>query len=164
MNHSRNGDGHHVPLRLHTDAWGRLVATDAEGREHVGAETVRAFPISDPRHGISVCDAHGRELAWFDNLDTVPQPLRQQLEDDLGRRQFLPVIRRIVRVIGSSEPCEWEVETDRGTTIFSLKSEEDVRRLSGQGALIIDAHGVRYAIADVHALDAASRRHLERYL
>jgi hypothetical protein len=163
-NSSPNGAASRLDFGLHYDAWGRLVVTDAHGRQHVGAETVRAFPLSDPRRGVAVVDAAGREVAWVDDLDALPAPLRRFLEDDLVRRHFVPTIRRILAVSGSGEPAEWEVETDRGSTRFSLKSEEDVRRLPGHGALIADAHGVRYAIPDSRVLDAASRRILEHYL
>jgi hypothetical protein len=151
-------------FRLNTDSWGRLVLTDAQGRDHVGVEPARAFPITDPAHGISICDAEGRELIWIDELDQVPQPSRAVLEEALARRQFLPIIRRIVKVHGASEPCDWDIETDRGPTRLHLKSEEDVRRLVGHRAIITDTHGVRYLIPDVRELDAASRRVLERYL
>ena len=159
-----NGRPGPQPFGLHYDAWGRLVLTDAAGREHVGVEPVRAFPISDPRHGLALCDAEGHELVWVEDLDALPPPLRRFLEDDLARREFVPVVRRIVAVSAPVEPSEWEVETDRGRTRFVLNSEDDVRRLSDHRALLVDAHGIRYLIPDTRALDATSRRLLERYL
>jgi hypothetical protein len=154
----------HPPFQLHHDNWGRLVLTDAQGRQHVGAEPVRAFAISDPLHGIAICDSDGAELVWLDHLDDLPHATRDILESELSRRHFLPVLRRVVRVEGASEPTTWEVETDRGPTRFSLKSEEDVRRVAGHRVVIVDAHGVRYLIPDLRELDAASRRALERYI
>jgi hypothetical protein len=151
-------------FQLHHDAWGRLVLTDTHGKQHVGAEPVRTFPITDPWHGIAICDADGSEIVWLDNLDDVPKDVRQMLEDELSRRHFLPVVTRVVNVVGTSEPTTWEVETDRGVTRFNLKSEEDVRRVAGHRAMIVDAHGVRYLIPDLRQLDAASRRWLERYI
>ena len=56
------------PFGLVRDAWGRLVLIDADGRRHVGVEPVRAFPISDPRGWISLCDIHGRELLSIEPL------------------------------------------------------------------------------------------------
>jgi hypothetical protein len=56
------------------------------------------------------------------------------------------------------------VETDRGSHRFVLNVYEDVHRLGPHRALIIDGEAVRYLIPDVRALDASSRRHLERYL
>jgi len=151
-------------FELHHDAWGRLVLTDAQGRQHVGAEPMRSFPITDPRHGIAICDADGNELVWLERLDDLPAATRQLLEDELSRRHFLPVILRVLGVEGGSEPTTWEVETDRGPTRFTLKSEEEVRRVAGHRVLIVDAHGVRYLIPDLRHLDAASRRWLERYI
>ncbi|HWA98023.1 MAG TPA: DUF1854 domain-containing protein [Pirellulales bacterium] len=149
---------------LQHDAWGRLVLIDAEGERHVGVEPVRAFPISDPQHWISIVDSDGRELVSIETLDQLPTATRKVLEEDLVRREFVPVIVRIERVSSGSDPSEWHVTTDRGATRFLVKSEEDIRRLGPSRVLIIDDHGVRYSIPDVGRLDAASRRLLERYL
>ncbi len=150
--------------RLHLDTWGRLVLTDDEGREHAGVEVVRGFPITAPRRGISLLGTDGRELVWIEALDEVEEPTRQLLEEELPRREFLPQLRRVLRVSGVVEPTEWEVETDRGVARFILNSEDDVRRLGEGRAMVIDAHGIRYLIANVEALDPLSRRLLERYL
>ncbi len=161
---TRNGRPVPPPFGLHTDAWGRLVLTDAAGRQHVGVGPVRGFPISDPQHGVSILDADGHEVLWIGDLNEVPEPVRRLLEEELARREFVPVLRRIITISAPMEPSEWEVETDRGRTRFVLNSEEDVRRLEGQRAMIVDAQGIRYLIPDVRALDAGSRRILERYL
>jgi hypothetical protein len=163
-NGAANGQARPRPFGLRHDAWGRLVLIDAEGRQHTGVEVVRAFPISDPRHGIAICDAKGRELVWLADLDALPASLVQQIEDELTQREFMPIIHRIVKVSAPIEPSEWEVETDRGRTSFVLNSEDDVHKLDEQRALITDAHGIRYLISDIEQLDANSRRLLERYL
>lgn len=159
-----NGQGVSGPFALSHDVWGQLVLTDAEGREHVGVELIRAFPLSDPRHGVAVCDNHGHELLWLDDLDALPAPLVRQIEEELAKREFVPVIRRILKVSSAVEPSEWDVETDRGRTSFVLDSEEDVHELEEHRALITDAHGIRYLIPDVRQLDVHSRRLLERFL
>jgi hypothetical protein len=161
---SANGQSDRPAFGLRYDAWGRLVLTDADGREHVGVVPVRAFPITDPRRGLALCDATGHELAWVERLEDLPPPLRRFLEDDLAAREFVPVVRRIVAISAPVEPAEWEVETDRGRTRFVLNSEDDVRPLGDHRALVVDAHGIRYLIADTRALDATSRRLLERFL
>ena len=136
----------------------------ADGTRHVGVEPVRAFPISDPQHGLSLCDSEGRELVWIDDLAQLPPAVRHELEAEFAQREFMPQIRRIVSISLQTDPCEWEVETDRGPTKFVLKSEDDIRRLGKNKAMVIDAHGIRYLIADTKALDNHSRRVLERYL
>ncbi|MBL8797141.1 MAG: DUF1854 domain-containing protein [Planctomycetia bacterium] len=163
MHHERNGHSAST-IHLAADAQGRLVFTDPHGTTHTAVEPVRAFPISAPRHGIALCDADGRQLHWIEALDALPVAEQKLLEDALARRQFVPTVRRILRVSRVVEPSDWEVETDRGIARFSLRSEEDVRRLAGHRALVTDAHGIRYLIPDLRDLDPFSSRILERYL
>ena len=152
-----------APFALRPDAWGKLVLS-LDGEEHAGVEVSRAFPITAPRRMVSVCSAQGQELVWIEDLDALPADVRSLLEEELGRRDFVPVLRRVLSVSAVVEPSEWEVETDRGVTKFLLNSDEDVYPLSGGRALITDSHGIRYLIEDLAALDANSRRLLERYL
>src|SRR5579875_2528800 len=109
-NGALNGPAGPRPFALHHDPWGRLVLTDAEGRQHTDVEVVRAFPLSDPHHGIAICDAQGRELVWIPDLDVLPPSLTQQIEEELAQREFVPIIRRIVKVSAPVEPSQWEVE------------------------------------------------------
>ena len=39
-------------FELRRDAFGHLVLTDAAGRDHVGVQAVRAFPIAAPDEGV----------------------------------------------------------------------------------------------------------------
>ncbi|HEV3343988.1 MAG TPA: DUF1854 domain-containing protein [Pirellulales bacterium] len=149
---------------LTQDAWGQLVFTDADGRRHEAVTPVRAFPITDPAHYVSICDSRGAELAICEDLAKLPAAVRDLIEADLARRDFIPVIQRIVHITSGLSPTEWTVETDRGATTFLVDSEENVRRLGRQQATITDTHHMRYLIRDVRALDAASRRFLERFL
>lgn len=152
------------PFQLTQDPWGRLVLTDEAGREHVGAVPVRAFPIGYPGGWLVLCDAEGRELCCIEDPATLPDALRGLLEEELARREFVPVIRRVRNVSSYLEPAEWEVETDRGLTRFVLRTEDDVRRLGPYCALILDSQGVRYLVPDTRELDAYGRRAVERYL
>jgi hypothetical protein len=152
-----------VNFGLHFDAFDRLVLVNADGQRHVGVEPVRAFPLTDPDHWISICDAEGREVALIEDSSLLPDRVREPLEKELSRRVFLPHIERIVRVTGT-DPTQWEVQTDRGQTTFLVKSDDEIRRFGPHKAMLIDAHGTRYVIEDVRALDHASRRTLERYL
>ncbi len=164
---SKNGnpaDSELPPFDLHEDAWGRLVLVDHEGVSHAPVEPVRGFPISDPDHWISICDSEGRELIVVRDLAALAPATRAVLEKDLARREFVPLIRRILRVPADTEPSEWEVETDRGCTRFLLNSGDDVRRLGPHRAQIIDSQGIRYLVDDVRQLDARSRRIIENLL
>jgi hypothetical protein len=150
-------------FQLRHDPWGRLVLIEANGTEHVGVTPVRSFPVSAPDEGVAIVSAGGAELIWVPRLGDLPADEREAIESELCEREFVPVLRRIVRITSTIEPAEWEVETDRGVTRFVLKSDDDIRRLDGDRAMILDGSGIRYLIPDVRQLDSYSRRVLERY-
>jgi Domain of unknown function (DUF1854) len=154
------------PLRflLKRDQWGQLVFVAADGKEHSPTVPVPLFPMSEPGKWISLRGPDGVELACVEDPSTLPADSWTVLKEELSRREFVPVIERIVRVSGNSEPCEWQVETDRGATRFVLQSEDDVRRIGESQILVIDAHGTRYHIPDINAVDAKSRRIVEWYV
>src|SRR6476620_4390993 len=146
------------------DEWGQLTFINTDGEKFPNVAPVALFPISQPDSWISIRLPDGTELACVEDPRTLPADVWQLLKEDLSRREFVPIIRRIVRVSGNSEPCEWQVETDRGPTRFVLKSEEDVRRIGDHEILILDAHGTRYHIPDLSAVDVKSRRIVEWYV
>jgi hypothetical protein len=149
---------------LSLDPWGRLILIDAEGKRYVGVEPVRSFPVSDPSRGISLCDGQGHEVVWVEDLSALPISTRELLASELARREFSPVIQRILSVSSDNTPSQWKVVTDRGPTQFTLDNEDDVRRLGHERVLITDARGIRYQVPDTRKLDTPSRRLLERYL
>ena len=153
-----------LTFSLLKDDRGQLAVLDAGGRRHENIEPIRAFPISDPEHWISLCDSNGREVVQVRDLNELAAEQRELLLSELTRREFVPVIRHIESISSLAEPCEWFVETDRGPTSFVLNSDEHVRKLGQDRALILDSHGLRYLVPDAQQLDAHSRRLLSRYL
>jgi hypothetical protein len=151
------------PVCLEHDPWGQLLMETDDGRRFSGVVPVRAFPVSDPDHWISICDAHGAEILRIDDIGDMPPGVRAMLEHELSQREFVPVIRKILSAT-QHEPSEWLVETDRGRTTFQLNSEDDVRRIEPDQASIVDAHGIRYLVTSVRGLDGGSRRILEYFL
>ena len=149
---------------LRRDAFGRLVLTDAEGREHVGVVAVRAFPISAPDEGVSVVDGDGHELAWVPRLDALDEARRTLLTEALEQREFMPRLLRVTAVSSFATPSTWSVETDRGPTSFVLKGEEDIRRIGAASLLIADNHGIHFLIRDMFNIDKTTRKILDRFL
>jgi hypothetical protein len=143
---------------------GVLVVSFSNGEEIAGVTPVRAFPITDPEDGYSLVDAHGHEVVWVEQVSSLPADIAFVFKEELQRRDFMPVIRRIAGVSSYITPCDWHVETDRGVTKFTLKGEEDIRRLGSGGLLITDIHGIHYLLKDVGALEKADRKILDRFL
>jgi hypothetical protein len=152
-------------FELTRNAFGRLVFTSADGFEvHEGVVPVRAFPIAAPDLGLALVDHDGRELAWIDSMSTLPDGTRRLIEEELASREFLPEIKRIRQVSSFATPSTWQVDTDRGDTEFVLKGEEDIRRVAQSTLLIADSHGIQFLIRDLHSLDKASKKILDRFL
>jgi len=149
---------------LSFNAMGQLAVRLADDTLHEGAVVVRAFPIAEPDHGISILSAEGKELIWIDELATVNNTNRQVIERALQMREFMPEILRLDGVNSFSTPSTWRVQTNRGPTEFVLKGEEDIRRLSTRTLIVADAHGVQFLIRDLPALDKHTRKLLDRFL
>jgi hypothetical protein len=166
MSDQRNGatPSPSPPFTLERDQWGQLVFIAHDGRRHTSVAPTPLFPLSEPEHWVSIRNADGTELACVEDPNSLPTESQRLLKEEMARREFVPIIERIVRVSGNSEPCEWQVETDRGPTRFVLESEDDVRRIGEHQILIVDAHGTRYHIPDINAVDAKSRRIVEWYV
>jgi hypothetical protein len=149
---------------LERDSRQHLVLIDASGERHPDAAPVRAFPLSDPLHAISICDGNGSEIVYIDSLDELEPATRALVEEALGQREFVPVILRIVGTPPRTEPSLWQVETDRGITSFEVESEDSIYRREPRQVSVVDVRGIRYLIPDTQKLDAHSRRILDRFL
>ena len=154
----------HLDFQLHRNTFGRLVFTSADGEVWEGILPVRAFPISAADEGLSLVAANGQELVWIERPNDLPDAIRALVEQELASREFMPEISRIVHVSSYTTPSNWTVATNRGEAVFTLKGEEDIRRLPGSSLLIADNHGVHFVIRDLHALDKVSRKILDRFL
>jgi hypothetical protein len=152
------------PFELTRNQWGRISITDNVGKQHHDVAFVPLFPITHPGNWISVITADGIEVATIITPQEIKNDSRSILEQELTLRDFVPRIRRVLSVSGTSEPCEWHVDTNHGQTKFVLKAEEDIRRLSPFEVMVIDANGGRYRVDDTRLLDARSRRFVEWYV
>jgi hypothetical protein len=151
-------------IALKSDAKVGLIAVDDAGQEFVGVVPLRLFPLSDPDCWIALLGEDGREIAVISDPKELDESSRKLLEVELGRREFVPIVRQILWVSGNSEPCSMRVDTDRGRTEFVLKNDDDIRRLGPSSVLIVDSHGIRYLIPNRDALDPYSRRIVEWYV
>ena len=152
------------PFDLQRDAFGRWVLHMPDGTRHAPVTALRAYPVSAPDEGVALMDAEGHEILWIDALSQLPPDLRSQVIQALNEREFLPEILQLTDVSSFATPSTWSVLTDRGSTQFLLKGEEDIRRLTGTVLLINDANGVQFMIRDLAAMDKHSRKLLDRFL
>jgi hypothetical protein len=153
-----------INFQLQRDPFGRLVFTDAQGTVHEGVAPVRAFPIQAPDEGLSLMNTDGKEVAWIDSVDQLPPAMAALVREELGGREFMPEISRIVSVTSFATPCTWTVATNRGDTEFVLRGEEDIRRIGPDALLVSDSHGINFLIRNQYELDKHSKKILDRFL
>ena len=159
----RTSDGTWL-FQLSRDEWSHLKLTDSAGREYCDVSVVPLFPISASKQWVSIVSAEGEEIACLDSIQGLSGGNILLLEEELALREFIPIIERIVSVSGITEPCEWFVETNHGSTNFVLNTEEDVRRTSAKAVTLTDANGIRYRVEDMKKLDKRSRAFVEWYV
>ena len=147
--------------RIERHDHGRLDFVDAHGIRHNDVDVLRAFPVTAAAGPVAIIAADGGELAWIESLADQPAELRTLLERELAQREFLPVIERI-EAVSDSEPSEWTVITDRGRHRFKVAHVDDIARQADGGVFITDTFGMRYRIPRESALDATSRRLLDK--
>lgn len=150
--------------QLNRNSYGRLVFTNQSGLIQEGVVPVRSFPITDPDQGIALIDSHGHELLWIEQLADLPEDYRILVESELANREFMPEIKRVLKVSSFITPNTWQVETDRGESTFILKGEEDIRRLTTSSLMITDSYGIHFLVRDRLALDHHSRKLLDHFL
>lgn len=153
-----------INFQLRRDSFGKLVLSTPEGEEYVGVIPVRAFPIQAPTRGISLVRDGGKEAAWIDDLDALPEQIRSLIQEEIEGREFIPEILAIKDVSSFATPCTWYVRTDRGDTEFVLKVDEDIRRVGETSLLIADNHGINFLVRDMFRIDRHSRKILDRFL
>ncbi|NVE01346.1 DUF1854 domain-containing protein [Massilia sp. BJB1822] len=153
-----------IDFKLGRDSFGRLNLTTADGVRHEHVSPVRAFPIQAPLDGLALVNTDGKEVAWIERLEDLPADYAAMVAEELGGREFMPEISRIVSVTSFATPCTWTVATDRGETDFVLRGEEDIRRIGRDALLVSDTHGIHFLIRNQWELDRHSKKILDRFL
>jgi hypothetical protein len=149
------------PFELTLDAQNRLVLSRAGHDDVVDVRLRRAFPWSRPTRFISVRDAEGKELVLIDDLEGLPGPLRQVIEQWLQSASFVPKIVVVRDVDVRFGYQQWTVTTDRGPAEFRVQEREDIRFLPDGRFRIKDADGNVYELVRLDELDCASRKAVE---
>jgi hypothetical protein len=150
-----------MEFNLTTDTQGRLTLVRPGEEEKADVRLRRAFPWSGPDRHISVRDAEGKELLLIDNLQALPESLRQTINSWLGDTSLTPRITSIQHLDVRFGYQQWNVTTDRGPIEFRVQEREDIRFLPDGRFRIKDADGNVYEMPRVEELDEASRRAIE---
>ena len=123
------------------------------------------FPLSHPGRYLSIRDGGGNEVGILKSVKQLDELGRKLVEEELGRRYFLPVIRKITSVVERFGTVEWHVDTDRGKCRFTTRDLRDnVLRLGSGRYILQDVDDNRYEVPDTAKLDRTSLASLLRHL
>jgi len=117
---------------------------------------MRMFPISIRSRYISLRDMKGNELGIIRDPDDLDRDSRKLLEEELQKRYFVPLIRRVRSLREKFGIVEWEVETDRGVKKFLTRSLHDSIEETKTGFIITDMENNRYEVRSYSDLDPRS--------
>ena len=132
---------------------------------------LRAFPISNPDEFISVREpdtkkkGKGHEIGIIRRLADFDEQTVRLIKDELERRYFTPVIKKIYSVKEKFGYSYWDSDTSAGRVTFILTNPfSNIRVLEDGRIFIYDIDGNTFEIPDPKKLDPASYRKIEIYL
>jgi hypothetical protein len=158
-------DPSQVAVRLNER--GQIELHLAGGGSHADVRVIPAFPISRPNRFVYFLDAEGNELGLLEEPRRLDRESRDLVLAQADQAYFMPRITRIADVEErpGSGLARWDVDTDRGPSIFEVVSRSESVWYVGKNRVVIrDADGNRYLIEDLSALDKRSRRLADLYL
>ena len=122
------------------------------------------FPLSEDNKNIVILDEKQQEVFYIDDLQQLEPQLANDIQVALLRNRFILKLLKIHKVSSLRPPAEWKVITDRGESSLVFSSEEAIRRLPEDAALIQDSQGIRYLVTKISSLDSSSRKVVEYYI
>ncbi|MFZ2280055.1 MAG: DUF1854 domain-containing protein [Prosthecobacter sp.] len=145
------------------ESQGRLALVDSNGIRHTNVHPVKLFPLTEKDHWISIQSEGAREILCIEDPQSLPEPSRTLLLEALARRDFVPIIQVIHRIVRLANGHEWHVTTDRGDTSFEVETDESIQPLGHGRLVVVDRGNTRYLIPNIARLDRISKRKLEHY-
>lgn len=125
----------------------------------------RILPLSDPDHFISLGVGDEVEIGIVVDPSELNIESRNIVREELDKRYFTPVIIKIRQVKERFGVHEWDTETSRGRTIFSVRGlHQNIKQVPPARILVTDVRGNRYDLPDYRKLDPDSFHQIQRYL
>ena len=159
-------------VTLYSSAGGRLglkIQTAREsGEEELIYEEVQPvllFPFTYPSRFICLKDKQGKEIGIIKDMKDLSREGKNLLEQELGRRYLIPLIKDIIYIKEEFGNYRWEVVTDRGRKDFYVKGRsENLSFVNEWHIVVTDIEDCRYQIRDWRRLPHRARMELEKVI
>lgn len=125
----------------------------------------RQFPFDRLWEFVSVLDDEQNEIGIIRDLSSFEGEAGELLRNELLRRYYAPVIKRIQSVKERYGFSYWRVITEEGSVNFTLHDTfRSIIRAGERRLIFVDVNGNRFEIPDVELLDRKSYKKIELYL
>lgn len=125
----------------------------------------RAFPFEEKFKYISVSDNDANEIALIKNIEDIQQDQRKYIIDELDRKYYSPVIKKIISMKERFGFSYWKVLTDTDERTFTMQDTyRNIHKINITHIFLTDVDGNRYDIPDIEALDRTSYKKIELYM
>ena len=131
------------------------------GEKAHGIKLSLAFPLTDRRSFLRVCDSHGNEIGFIRNIDALSEESQKVVERELERIYFIPKIVKVNAILDKFGIRTWDVETERGHRVFDVQGRDSIRFIGPSHLLVKDVDGNRHEIPSLSSLDAQSRQAMQ---
>ncbi len=122
------------------------------------AQPMRAFPLSDPEHYIGFLDIANKDIGMVIDPSHLDHTSKQILDEELDRRYFVPIIRKIFSTREEYGTVTWDVETDRGRRNVIVRNLRDnIQELSSTRIIVTDVDGNRFEFPDISLADGKTQ-------
>ena len=149
----------------------KVTQPDGTVEEFERVVPVRAFPITDPDEFISVKEpdsrekGKGAEIGLIRKMSDFDEGTQALLREELDRRYFTPVIKKLTGVKEKFGYFYWDAETSAGKISFVMTNiTSNIRTLEDGRVFIHDIDGNCFQIPDPSKLDKASLKKIEIYM
>ena len=134
-------------------------------RSYLRVQIARAFPLSDPDHYIGLRDDKDKDIGLLPHLAGMDSASRTIVEEELRRRYFLPIVKRVLKVKEEYGTITFDVETNKGERTFHVQNiRESTQNLPPHRLLVSDRDGNRFEFPDTEHLDSKTFAILQRVL
>lgn len=144
---------------------GGFVSLETNGTFYGRIDCYCAFPHTAPYELISVRDSDGKEIGMIENAEKLSGENREAVKEQISRRYFMPVIKRIESVKEEYGYSYWETVTDRGKCRFTVAAGADtVTRIGENRIFVSDIDGNKFEIEDIRRLKPKELKMIDVFL
>ena len=106
-----------------------------------------------------------KEIGIISNISVFDEQEQKYLEEELGRKYFIPIIASISAVKEKYGFSYWEVASDIGKIKFTVHDAyRNILKITDDRIMVTDVNGNRYEITSLNKLDRKSFRRIELFL